>query len=368
MFFGGSGVSARPAENRPVTLGVALAFPVSVNFNVPRAATEGLQFDILVPIEFYVSAQGKVLDVKGTLADDTTILRLIDSSLRNLVFEPGQIDSINCNQLIPAEILLRPNSTSAGVRTPINDSGRIENQDLYLAGLAANGVTPPSLLHLAPVFLAHPGKDTLKELPYALIRIDLDAQGRQQQVKSIRSTLAGFTSELESAFNWAQFAPAKKEKRELEATIYAVVVYHPHVRYPTLPVTPVLRDSLSNVESRLIRLVTNFDGVMIPPLPRSGNGDSISISRSKVKSFGLISLWCHIDTSAQVWFKRVSSSGREASLACREVLSELKFLPAIDFEGRRVEFDGLIYLDFVGSGNIRIYADWLRKPGSPPVR
>jgi hypothetical protein len=351
---------ATDIEKRPTTLGISLAYPKSAGVKAPMK--------VVADIEFGVAADGTVSTVKGRIPEDSVYLRLLDSALQRVEFVPGQIDSANAPQIIPAELTLFRNSTRALLRTPVTDSGRLGDPNLYLAGLRANNVTPPVLKYLAPVFCPHPKNDSLSDLPYALLRIDLNAAGRPTRVDSTRSTLGGITDQIISAFNWADFAPAKSGAFYVPSTVYAVVIYHPRARYPTRRIGMASNDTAGTLEQYLIRLVTNLDGVMIPPLPTSLNADSIVLSRAAGKSYGMVSLWCSFDTLGQVWPNRFSSSNSTILSICQEAITEFRFHPATDFKGRRVPFSGLIYFDFAGSGNVRVYLDWLRRPGSRPMR
>lgn len=353
---------------RPVTLGVALAYPKSSLVVVPRGVMETVQFDRLVPIDFHVSADGVVTSVRGQVIEDSSLVRLLDSVLRRVEFVPGRIDSENVSQVIPGELVLYNNSNRARLRTPVSDSGRLGDPRLYEAGLRSNNVAPPELKHLAPIFFACQKKDSLSDLPYTLLQIDLSAAGKPRRVESVRSTMAGYTDQVVSAFNWGDYAPARLGNTPVATTVYAVVIYHPRARFPTRPIGPTTKDSAGTVEQYLIRLVGDTEGVMIPPLPASVNADSVGIAPAAGKSYGSVSVWCTFDTSGQVWPTRLSSRSSLVMSICQGAISEMKFHPATDFQGRRTAFSGLMHFDFAGSGNVRVYLDWLRQLDAKPFR
>ncbi|MBI5267808.1 MAG: hypothetical protein HY851_11315 [candidate division Zixibacteria bacterium] len=355
-------------RQRPATLGVALAYPKSTLVVVPRTVNPYARFDLLVPINFHVSADGSVTSVTGQLAEDSILIRLLDSILRKVEFVPGKRDSEAVAQVIPAELALFAGSVRARLSTPVTDSGRFGDPRLYAAGLQANSVSSPLLNRLAPVFFTCSKRDSLTDLPYALLKIDVNADGKPGQVETVRTTMVGFTDQIASAFNWADYTPARVGETLTASTVYAVVIYHPRARYPTRPIGLPGKDTAGTVEQFLIRLVIDTEGVMIPPIPASVNADSVGIDRATGKPYGPVSVWCTFDTSGQAWPTRMSNRSSIVASICREAISEMRFHPATDFHGRRVAFSGLMYFDFAGSGNVRVYLDWLRRSGSKPFR
>lgn len=366
-----TGCLAEQAASRPgppTTHGVSLAFPTSRTIHFSRNLTNGLPYAIKIPLVLRVDEKGTVQSVRGEYAADSVWVRGLDSTLKALAFVPGSMNSTAQSQEVPVEVLLYPQVTTATLSAPVDDSGKVTDQDFYDHALLANDVTNARFEQLPSYFCPFKSNDSLSVLPFVIFRIALDESGLPSAIEPIRSTLPALTQQMFSLFNWATYSPARQGNRVIRSDNFAVVVFHPGARYPTRPFGVPTRDSAGLVERRLARLVSDTTGLVVPPLPHSLSFDSLAMIEAAGKNFGRVSLWCAIDTVGRVTVTRIDPSGGTIMRLCQGIVDRIRFYPAFDFSGRPQSFYGLIHIDFDGSAIVRIHLNWLPDPKSPPLR
>jgi hypothetical protein len=315
-----------------------------------------------------VDEKGTVQSVRGEYAADSLWVRGLDSTLKALAFVPGSMDSTPQPQEVPVEVLLYPRSIIATLSAPVDDSGKVTDQDFYDRALLANGVTNARFEKLPSYFYPFKVNDSLSVLPFVLFKVILDESGSPLAIEPIRSTLPALTHQMSSLFNWATYTPARRGKRAVRSDNFAVVVFHPGARYPTRPLGVPTGDSAGLVERRLVRLISDTSSLLVPPLPYLLAFDSLATIEAAGKNFGRVSLFCAIDTVGRVGILRADPSGRSLIRLCQRIVDQERFYPAFDFAGRPRTFFGLVHLDFDGSAIVRIHLNWLPDPKSPPIR
>ena len=180
--------SVRPvcAENaRPVTAGVALAYPKSPGFDIVWDLTATLDYDIRVPLHIFVDSDGSVSDVALELTADSSWFTALDSGLRSVQFEPGQVHGSSTSQRLSIDCLLTRGSAAVRLKSPVGESATVTDAAWYSESLRANGVRAPSIVRLAPYFIFFRQADSVRVLPTALFSVSVGQSGSCDDIRSI---------------------------------------------------------------------------------------------------------------------------------------------------------------------------------------
>lgn len=163
---------------------------------------------------------------------------------------------------------------------------------------------------------------------------------------------------LTSASLWSEFIPARVNDSALACSPYLLISLFPQLYYPTGKYYGDQVDTLSIHERNRIRLIPDLMSVMQKPMPRTVSGEEILIPGIPAWFNDTLSLYITVDTSGQTIKNRSGKNNKETYRIIREVISRLKFYPAIGFDGKPREYSGLIQLVIKGSEKVRIKYFW----------
>lgn len=356
------------AQQRPVTKGVALAYPQQQSVEVPVSMTIGLPHEIRIPVDITVSELGKVKFVKLPFIEDSVYRGSFDSLLAHIEFVPGLRNGEPSEQILPLDLALRPGATRLGILSPVSaDSLVVTSAAEYACALDVNKVPVPKIQKLGPYGFPGIVPSTAVALPSVVARISVSQSGRPRNVEIVNSTIEGQNDQLQSLLNWATFVIDAKPATATE-DYYAAFVFHPGVSYPTKRFSAVAHDTIRSARDFLVQILPDTLGLLVPPLPRLFTGDSVSIAEATKKLYGRVAIDLDIDTAGLVTIKRISRKERPVKRLVDLTFGQLTFYPALGFDGRPRSFSGLLYLDFEGSAIIRVHAAWLRNRTFQPIR
>ncbi|UCC45628.1 MAG: hypothetical protein JSU65_06835 [Candidatus Zixiibacteriota bacterium] len=347
----------KPLPPRPAHFGVSL--PVldkdfdSDSLTMPPT----LSADTVVPVIMRIDTMGVVLDYDLVRPGDTSIIVPCSVYLRTGVFVPGLVDSQSAEFRLPVLLSLRA-SGRPSVLVPVDSRHEITDIRLYWHSLALNGYRPPSLSSFPSYFCKIAPSDSVDRPPYVLARVSLDATGRPTDVDLIRSTEPAFTDQILSAMNWATYSPAERLGRPVPGSLLVSILLWPKITYPTQPFISDQRDDLSLFQRERIRTHPEMIGMMVPPVPRNfpkGNLTPRGVVRPLTTSATASIL---IDSTGHVIFRGAEGASRGMRLL-RTVVEQLRYYPALDFEGKPQRFLGIVRLDFDDSRTVRIQSRWL---------
>lgn len=360
--------SVKGETPRPTTLGVSLAYPTTGFVSVPRDFTAQISYELRIPVLLDINAEGIVTNIRERIADDSVILRKVDSALKCVTFVPGLKDGSPVDQKIEADLFLLPGRPRATLRTPVSDSLVVHDAASYSRSLYANGIAIPSIKRLAPYFCTLARTDSLSVLPSILLKLVLSEDGKPMSIDPLRSGYPSITDQIVSVLNWAEYTTANSSGRPSASEMFASVVLHPAALYPTRPIGDARGDTASILEQILVQVYPDTLGLMLPPLPRRLQYDSLTLAEAVNRYAGRLSLGVAVDTVGKTEITRLSNRSRKIYDLCNLVLSRVPLYPALGFDGKPRPFDGLVYIDFEGSANVRICLDWLTRRNEPSVR
>lgn len=356
------------AQNRPVTNGVALAFPKQQSLEVPLGLTARLPHEIRIPVDVSVTELGKMKSVTLPVIEDSIYRGQFDSLLSMIEFVPGLRDGKPAEQLLPLEIVLRPEATMLSIISPVTQDSVVTTTAAYYAqALLANDVSVPKVQKMGPYGFPGMVSSSAVALPSVVARISTTSSGRARNIEIVHSTIQGQNDQIRSLLNWATFS-AEPKSAGPPADNYVAFIFHPAVTYPTRRVSAVARDSARSARDFLVQILPDTLGLLVPPLPRVFSGDSVSVAEAQKKLYGRVAIDLDFDTAGTATIKRISRKERPVKRLVNLAIDQLKFHPALGFDGRPRNFSGLLYLDFEGSTIVRVHPVWLSDRRSPAIR
>ncbi len=356
------------AQSRPVTNGMALAYPKQQSVEVPRSLTARLSYEIRIPVDVLVSELGKVKSVSLPVIEDSTYRGALDSLVSVVEFVPGLIRGKPSEQILPLEVVLRPGASAINIISPVTqDSAVTTSAADYAQALSVNNVTVPKVQKMGPYGFPGIVSSSAVALPSVVAKISISSSGSVSEIEIVQSTIQGQNDQIRSLLNWATFTAVPKSADPF-AVFYVAFIFHPAASYPTRRVSAVASDTARSAPDFLVQILPDTVGILVPPLPRLFDGDSVSIAEATKKLYGRVAIELDFDTAGVATIKRISRKERPVKRLVDLAFDQLKFHPALGFDGRPRNFSGLLYLDFEGSAIVRVHPLWLLGRTSPAIR
>jgi hypothetical protein len=362
----GPGQEQLTLKPRPSTRGLFLPYPTRVP--AYHADTTLTTTELIRSIRFTaaVDAKGKIDSLELVRKRDSTIIRFYRDYLTSLRFEPGIRDTVVAPTRIPVVMYVGALGTRPRLLFPVEADRGVVNTDLYQEALELNGI-------LAPTLKAFPSYSCTMFEDYestsyrlALLRVNLDTDGRPTDVAPVLSTCGGYIDQLRSACLWAEYTPGKIDGKATPFSVWVLVSFLPDIECPTAPLHSE-ESAMWNLKDRMrVRLYADTIGLASPPLPVRAWSETVPRGEITGLGPGRTSVLFQVDSLGQGSVQMVSPLPKEfralgeASWACKRIVSRLCSLyPAVDFKGRPQPYSGLMQIELEGEDSIRIWIDWL---------
>lgn len=281
--------------------------------------------------------------------------------LDRLRFEPGseQRKALSCQ--IPGRFVVSRVDSSVALELPLDTAGRILDVTLYSKGLQLNGITLPAVEKFPWYHAAFPAADSNRVLRFCLAKVDFNGKGRATSIAKVSTDYTNFDDQLLTAINYAKFTSGMMLDSTPIRSGYLLITLFPTTRYPTLPWTKERIDSLDLHDRLAIRMLPDAQSVMIPPLPLSRT--EIVIGSGLPEQFRSAPLAVKIRVN-EFGLSRVSvDAGNQSGLysLAMALENQLKFYPAVGFDGKRIAFDGWLLIRSESVSTVRISFVWLEE-------
>jgi len=346
-------------SERPGLYGFSPAYPVEIpeifssDVNPPYLTDEA-QFILLLDID----KKGDITKTTQINENESRVGEYVKFYLNECIFKPAQFNNNPVSSLLPIKILINPRIESPDIEFPVDTKLKIKDPEFYSLTLQYNDIRLPSVKYFPKYFCNIDWDDSLDIYPFILLQLDLDDQGEVENVNEILSTYSNYTMTLMSASLWSEFIPAKVRDSNISCSSYLLISLFPQLYYPTRKYYEDRSDTLSIHEKNRIRFIPDSISIMQKPMPRIVNGENILVPGIPGWISDTLSLFVTVDTSGKAQINRSGKTNAETYRIMREVFSQLKFYPAIGFEGNPVEYSGLIQLIIKGSEKVRISYLW----------
>jgi hypothetical protein len=353
-----------PTLPRPSHYGLAVAVPRFLPLELAHLTGQlGASGDILLRVR--IDSTGQVAAVTPVRDDDSIYAEVYQPILDSAVFAPALKDSVPTSSTLPVILRVNPRAVYPAFQFPVNQLHEIEERSLYYDALALNGVSPPAVARFPSYFFKPDSQNSATYLPRVHGLVSLDTSGRAQYVSLVESTAHQFTEEILTAMNWAEYRPLRIDGEARACSLHVVIMLYPELSYPVSPWRSDALDTTNMLHRTRVQDCFDTLGLMLQPVPRN-------LSRGTTVPVGFEGEWQGTRTLNVVVNKQGKSSVIPSRListstlrALQNIIGQLKFYPAIGFDGMRQSFRGSLDLEFSGSKSIRIRCRWLFPPKFP---
>ncbi len=354
--------SAPMAAERADYQGFALPYPIELPAPLP---SDSLYIGFVQPLNnltLTIDDSGRVSGCITELMVTSRWRGALRAYLDRLRFEPCIQEGKAATCKIPGQFLVSRVDSSVALELPLDSVGRIKDLALYTKGLRLNSIKLPSVEKFPWYHAAFPAADSNRVLRYCLAKVEFNGKGRAVAIAKVSTDYASFDDQLLTAINYAKFNSGLMPDSTPIRSGYLLITLFPTTRYPTLPWSRKRVDSLDLHDRLAIRMLTDTQSVMIPPLPVSRT--EIVIGSGLPVQFRAAPLAVKIRVNEYGQSRVSVDAGNQAGLysLAMALENQLKFYPAVGFDGKRIGFDGWLLIRSEGESTVRISFVWLLEP------
>jgi len=344
------------ATDRPAHFGVSPAYPVQFPSAYPGLSRRYFPVEFASPLVFTVDSSGAVAELRIMRPEDSLFVRIYESALRSIVFEPGLRGASRVDQKIPVVVRVNPLANYPRFVFPVDSGRQVTDIDLYTRTLRCNGAVMPQLGRFPSYFFEAPVGDASLVPPYLLVKLAVDDSGRATEITPIRGNAGRFTDQLLIAMNWGDYVPAAHAE---EDELFLSLLLFDDVTYPTFEIHP---DSVRSVlsERLRLRLLPDTLGLMVKPVPLHMPPECV-FPAPREGRMGRVTVGVRVAIDTDGEASMVGAIGADdATLRMLDALvHRLRFSPALDWSGQAVDFEGLLVVERETSTTIRTRFSWL---------
>lgn len=340
-------------------LGVALSYPLSIPG--PLSA-DSLFAGVTSPsyeLTLEVDSQGKVSALRADKLLAVAWQKRLNDYLSRFTFRPGKINGRNSVPPLIARISVDITDSLVCLEFPLDTLGRVRDPLLYERNLQLAGVTLPAISKFPWYHAVFKNPDSVRVLPYVLTSIKFDQRGRCTSAKVVGSNYPGFKQQLASASLYGDYRSGKTPAGKAIRKSFLLTTFIPTSHYPTKPWTAKSADSLDLHDRLALRLVPDTVGIMIPPLPVSRTPLIVNFRPKSLERTKELALAVRVGDDGRL--RTAVSPATESGLypLAMAIENQIKFYPALGFDGRTRNFDSVVYIRPEGESSVRISLAWL---------
>ncbi len=348
--------------------GIELPYPESVTIRVPEIRLPYFNKEKYVTAILKIDKKGKTEDILWEENSDSLLVKYFSPNLRAIRFHPGTTDMKKSNFLLPIRLHYRVRGRIPDLIFPVDSFGIVADRDWYEKALSLNGYEKPELSIFPPFFCDLAWTDSSRHYPYCLFQLSLDSKGQLTGIDEISNKYHTFSRQLMSAAQWAKFVPAKINGKNSNSNVYMMVSFFPQIFYPNKGYDNSKRDSYGLLERVQVRLFVDTVGLLSKPLPRKLKGNKYIYRGEHKRAIDTIIGYISISKEGQGKLWRFTKTDQKMKKTLYKIMEQLTYFPAIDYQGKPHEFNGMISFIFDGSSTIRINYHWLPESQADIVR
>jgi hypothetical protein len=340
--------------------GFSPAYPSSPGTPRTEIRMPFLQAEKAVNLEVSLSESGQISEIRFKDDVDSLFEKYLSSILNQLTFEPALIDNNNTTSKLPLKMIINPRFRRTEIVFPVNSAREVEDRIFYSEALELNGFELPRI-KMFPKYTCDIGiKDSFDLLPFTLEKLTLDSAGQVVDFRNVTTTLPSYTSQIQSASLWSEIMPLRIKGKPAPADCFLLVSFLPQLHYPTKKFLGALDDSTHWTERWRVQLLADTVGLMLPPFPKEFGGNRLALRSSSERFLrGEISATIHIDSLGNARVGFTDSKKADYHKAILSSLREIKFYPAMDYQGRPQKFVGRALFEFKHAPTVRVKYFWL---------
>lgn len=340
-------------------LDIVLPYPLSIP---PPMPSDSLFSGVTSPkyeLTLEVDSQGKVIALRADKVLAVAWQKRLNDYLGRFTFKPGKINGQSSIPPLLVRLSVDLTDSLICLEFPIDTLGRVRDPLLYERNLTLAGVTLPSISKFPWYHAVFKNPDSVHVLPYVLTSLKFDQRGRSTSAKVVGSNYPGFKQQLASAALYGDYRAGKTPGGKAIRKAFLLTTFIPTSHYPTKPWTSGSADSLDLHDRLALRLVPDTVGIMIPPMPISRAPHIINFRPKSLERTKELALAVRIGDDGRI--RTAVSPATESGLypLAMAIEGQIKFYPALGFDGRTRNFDSVVYIRPEGESSVRISLAWL---------
>ncbi|MCP4704354.1 MAG: hypothetical protein GY865_07070, partial [candidate division Zixibacteria bacterium] len=246
---------------------------------------------------------------------------------------------------------------------PYDSETNKKNGELVKKLLKDNSFSPAVVKKIPSYFCSFDEYADYGEYQFAVYDVKLGLSGEVIGVETLFSNNDHYSVMFSNIILHSEYQPVKFENKAIASNTFVTVRFFQRISYPTMDWPPSYEKVFDHsFEYHRISSGPYLDSIVNPPFPRNLISGGVTQDRDILYNDTLrVSIM--VDTLGNV--RQPNYISRHLSLSgeiAKTVLKKLKYLPARDICGERVQYRGELTLIFnYNSKNIRIISDWLRR-------
>ena len=144
-----------------------------------------------------------------------------------------------------------------------------------------------------------------------------------------------------------------------EDEFYLKIALYPTIEYPTEVYDSTFLDTLSTLKRTRIEIIPSKYQLLSVPIPRFNRDHLIPMSTLTQSIEENAEVFVHVDTAGLLSIMRSSTQHKPTKSNIALICKRSKFFPAINFDGKKVDYYGYIKFNHFNESYIRISYLWL---------
>ncbi len=321
--------------------------------NKPRQLNE-IEFITFVA---KIDKKGKLKSIKCVDEKDSLFLKYIDSYMHGLTFQPATVKNKKKKSVLPFQVLFANRVNSPQFFFPLEQDTLVQDYELFENACSLNEIQLPKVLMFPSYFANVNVMDSSNRYPFIIEKISLK-ENKVTAIENDMSTYDPFIQQIQSAILYAEFSQAKMKKKLQDNPMYLMVSFFPQLSYPVAPFNGNQYDSTQLLNNYRVRFISKFSTLLSEPLPKSSNASRYSRKLLGSMLMNPINTLVRIDTLGRAVALISGTKNNQLSKSVQELISRLRFFPALNYENELVEFKGIIRIEPFDELDVRISYLW----------
>lgn len=317
-------------------------------------------------ILYYLSDKGCIDSIQCDSPDTNKFIGGVYSSLKNIDFSPAKYNDSAISIILPAKLeFFTPRyQTMVRLNFPYNHAENSFRYELVEDFLELNGFRPAAVNIIPPYYCKLGNNFNNANYPFATFRIAINETGKLTKIETICTNSEQHADLLSTVLLYAGYDAASYNNSPINSDLFVTVRFFKQIPYPTDYWPPVFSENEDKIDYSYdyhrISFRPYLDSIINPPMPANLISGGIMVNGD---------VWFNDSLFADVTIDTlglIKSSRYDHFLPpivnerTKEVIKNLRFLPAYDIHGDRAEYEGRIKLIFENnSKNIRVISEWL---------
>ncbi len=344
---------------RPVLYGLSLPYPLWLPEFTADSAVTVSQVEKLIPLRLLIDAEGRVTGQEAQTTSDSACAAYYREYLSAVRFEPGLKDGRPAPMELRTLLQMGAVGSRPHLRFPVEPNRAIVLPDLYSETLALNGVQTASMVSFPSYYYDAQEGEGWRRYPFDIFKVELDSSGDVTAAEVVRTTMPRFTDHIRSAIHWGEYMPLRIDGQARASANYLVVSLYPTVSYPTTSIDRSAGGPATLWDTWRVRLVPDTSGLLAGPIPKQDWSGRIKEAFFSGFTDSLVSGRIAVDSAGAGRITGITTDFWKSRRVFNVKSHELRFFPAVGFDGTAYSFEGLIYLKYLDESNIRIWFNWI---------